>query len=148
MFSKFQFLLFYHIIMLTNFYIHSFFNNFNILFITNKLRVIFHYRTRTINFTMNQIYFISRHFEKCEIDTINNKQQCCCDKTLFDGELCEINVLKTCNSTYMCLNGGTCMDNGKCLCAPGYTSSRCQVKSLPNQCGDKLCLNDATVGSV
>jgi hypothetical protein len=44
----------------------------------------------------------------------------------------------------MCLNGGTCMDNGKCLCAPGYASSRCQVKSLPNQCGDKLCLNDAT----
>ena len=64
---------------------------------------------------------------------------------MFNGELCEEpRALDYCNSTNACFNDGTC-DNNKCICAPGYTGERCQVKNK-NKCGDNLtiCLNDAT----
>lgn len=82
---------------------------------------------------------------KCEFNT-ENKQQLCveCDKKLFSGDLCEIVLVKTCNSSNPCLNGGTCMNEEICICAPGYNGDRCQVKALPNQCGsNKYCYNDA-----
>jgi hypothetical protein len=73
------------------------------------------------------------------------KNACDCTGTMFTGELCEEPKADFyCNSTSFCFNDGTC-DKNKCICAPGYTGERCQIKNK-NKCGDNLtiCQNDAT----
>ena len=89
---------------------------------------------------------------KCVFNEEKDKNVCDCSRTVFGGELCdEDEQRKTqpnedtlCSSTYFCLNGGTCDNKRKCICAPGYTGERCQIKNV-NKCGDnlKICLNDA-----
>jgi len=42
------------------------------------------------------------------------------------------------------MNGASCLGNGECLCAPGYTGSRCQIKRMSSQCGQVTCYNGGT----
>jgi delta len=84
----------------------------------------------------------------CTLDCKNNGK-CVSDKhgsycectNEFNGVLCEIKIELNCDSSTLCLNGGSCINNA-CICPPGYTGDRCQLKSLPGHCGDRQCLND------
>lgn len=75
---------------------------------------------------------------KCSSD--KNGQYCKCTSE-FKGSLCDVKIESNCDSNIPCLNGGTCTNNA-CVCPPGYIGDRCQLKSLPSQCGDKQCLNN------
>lgn len=77
---------------------------------------------------------------KCQI--VNQKPMCKCNPFFSEGRLCEIKIVHAC--TAKCMNGGSCLGNGECLCAPGYTGSRCQSKRLPSQCGQVTCYNGGT----
>ena len=74
----------------------------------------------------------------------NNEPVCRCDQTRFGGEFCQIRLLKVCDTSDSCFNGGSCLGNGECLCAPSYTGSRCEIKRLPSQCGQVTCYNGGT----
>lgn len=77
---------------------------------------------------------------KCQI--VNQKPVCKCNPFFSEGRLCEIKIVHAC--TAKCMNGGSCLGNGECLCAPGYTGSRCQSKRLSSQCGPVTCYNGGT----
>lgn len=77
---------------------------------------------------------------KCQIK--NGSPMCKCNPLYAKGDLCEIKVLHQCKSK--CLNGASCLGNGQCLCAPGYTGSRCQTKRLASHCGHVTCYNGGT----
>ena len=80
---------------------------------------------------------------KCQVNS-NGMAACKCDTSLFKGDLCQIKViLETCSNDF-CLNGGSCLANGECLCPPGYAGERCQTKRLTSQCGLVTCYNGGT----
>jgi hypothetical protein len=80
---------------------------------------------------------------KCQVNS-NGVAACKCDTSLFKGDLCQIKViLDTCSNDF-CLNGGSCLANGECLCPPGYAGERCQTKRLTSQCGLVTCYNGGT----
>jgi hypothetical protein len=70
---------------------------------------------------------------------------CKCDRKLYEGDLCQIRVIRPCEVVTQCLNGGSCLADGSgCLCPPGYTGDRCQTKRLSSQCGHVTCYNGGT----
>jgi hypothetical protein len=81
---------------------------------------------------------------KCVFDRKFNQHYCDCSTTGYDGELCTVKIGSSCDSTYSCLNGGTCLPNGQCLCAPGYSGDRCQIATFVSQCGHRTCQNGGT----
>ena len=80
---------------------------------------------------------------KCQINS-NGVAQCKCEVNLFKGEFCQIKVILDTCSNDLCLNGGSCLANGECLCPPGYAGERCQTKRLTSQCGLVTCYNGGT----
>ena len=90
---------------------------------------------------------------KCDLDCKNGgvcqiqsgKQFCKCDSSLYKGDLCQIRIISACGThENLCLNGGSCLANGECLCPPGYAGERCQTKRLTSQCGLVTCYNGGT----
>ena len=70
------------------------------------------------------------------------KPVCKCNRLYSKGDLCEIKIVHACNTK--CLNGGSCLGDGACLCAPGYSGARCQIKRYSSQCGQVTCYNGGT----
>jgi hypothetical protein len=80
---------------------------------------------------------------KCQINSAG-LAKCQCESNLFKGDLCQIKVILDMCSNDHCLNGGSCLANGECLCPPGYAGERCQTKRLTSQCGLVTCYNGGT----
>ena len=80
---------------------------------------------------------------KCQINS-SGIAHCKCEANLFKGDLCQIKVILDMCLNDHCLNGGSCLANGECLCPPGYAGERCQTKRLTSQCGLVTCYNGGT----
>ena len=80
----------------------------------------------------------------CILNEINRMPMCKCSSNDFEGDLCQIRVVHECRLNDACLNGASCLANGECLCAPGYTGNKCQTKRSSNQCGSVTCSNGGT----